>query len=276
MGGTFIKQTAINPDQSYLLLAGQTKRVKVNFQNSNSVDYDPVSLSLTIYKPDATQYFTEIYSLSGDIEKDSTGNYYYDFTGDADVLGDWQFVWSWTDTSGGESFYGIQQIIVAPLHVYNVIPYLRNQLDKAQKDLNTVIGYNDVQSYMYLKGGITEINVRPPLTDFTFMSYPWTKYQQLALDTATFVGLQAQGMLAIDTDANYSMQGNSFTIDHWSKISGFLSLLQNRINQNLKFLKINYITTGSVKVERGPGYRQASLFSASPTGTSFGNLLGVR
>lgn len=261
-----------------ILLADQKKRVKIEFRDTNSVYYNPTSVTLTVYKPDFTQMVQETYSgTSTYVKRESTGIYYMDFDTVGLDIGDYQFVWTWQDSVGGEMHYGVQYVFVVLVQVYGVFPYLRNQIDKAQKDLNTIVGYNDVQLWMYTKGGLQEINRMPPNTSFNFSDYPWNLHQQLLVDTATFVGLQSQGLCAIDSDANYSLQGNSFVIDHWSKISSFLSMLQTRINLHLKQFKVNYLTRiGGVKAERGPGFRQVSMFQAAPSGVSFGNILGVR
>lgn len=277
MPSTFPQNIVTNPSQSYLLLSGQSKRLKVEFKNSNEVYYDPYSLSLLIYKPDSTQYFSETYSLASTIKKEATGRYYIDFTGDTTLTGDYQFVWAWQDIVNGEAINGFQMVSLAPVQCISSFAYLRNQIDKARKDLNSEFGYNDEQLFMYLKGALSEINRVPPSTDLTFVTFPWSKQQQLIIDVATFVALQSQGLVAIDTDSNYSMNGNSFTVDHWSKISAYLSMLQTRVRASMISFKLGYLTRGgSVKVERGAGYRQMALWNAAPTGTNLGGYFPAR
>lgn len=276
MGGTFTQQTA-NPSQGFVVLAGQEKRIKVEFKDLNDVYYDPYILTLTIYRPDNSQYFAETYSLTSTIKKEEAGKYYIDFTGDVNSSGDYQFIWAWRDASGGEMFNGFQTVFMAPIQAIGAFPYLKNQIDKAQKDLNQVYGYNDSQLYMYLKGGLGEINRVPPQTSFSLVTFPWALHQQLLIDISTFTAIVSQSLLSIDTDANYSLQGNSMNVDHFSKLSSFMSTLSQRMNLSLTHFKLNYLTgAGSVKAERGPGFRQVSIFQASPAGTSFGNILGVR
>ncbi len=278
MPGTFIQQTPPNPTNTFLLIVGQKKRIKVNFKDSNNADYDPVTLSLTVYRPDASVYFTEIYSIAGpNIIKTDVGDYYVDFNGDSAYVGDYQFIWSWTDLVGGEQFTGVQQVSTMPIQILPLLPNLRNQVDKAFKAVNTIFGYNDENLYYYIRGAISRINIAPPNTTFGIVDFPYTYNQQLVIDIATFIALEAQGLCAIDTDANYSLQGNSMSIDHWAKISTYLSMLEKRADTELANFKLDYLTRiGAVKSERGPGFRQVSVFQASPSGTSFGNTLGVR
>lgn len=284
MPGTFTTNMDTNPDQAYLFLADHPRRVTVDFKNSNEVFYDPSEVSLTIYSPDRSELLTEVYSgTSTTIKKSDTGKYYIDFSATTDNTGDYQAVWSWKDTVDGEALTGFQSMHVAPIHMFNVFPYVKNQIDKAQKELLTVAGtgnviaYNDVNLYMYILGGLSEINRVPPGTALTIKTFPWDRSKQLLVDVSTFIGLQAQGLCAIDTDANYSMQGNTFAVDHWAKISSFLGMLNTRINLHLKQFKMDYLTRiGSVKIERGAGYRQHSIFNAAPKGVNFGNVLGTR
>jgi hypothetical protein len=252
--------------------------MKVNFQNINNVDYDPNTISLTVYKPNNDVFFTETYSGAGpNIIKASTGNYYVDFVGDTNNTGDFQFIWSWKDTVGGEQYTGVQSITTLPIQVLTIVPNLRNQLDKASLAINTIFGYGEENLYFYIRGAISRINIAPPNTSFTLQNFPYDVNRQMVVDIATFVALESQGLCAINSDANYSLNGNSMNVDHWSKISAYLSMLEKRADTELGNFKLDYLTRiGGVKSEIGVGARQSSIFSASPSGTSFGNFMGVR
>jgi hypothetical protein len=263
-----------NPEQTTVVLQNNEKRIKATFVDSNGVYYDPAELNLIIYNPSQTALVTETYPAGSNIQRDSSGNYYVDFT-QTSTEGEYTLQWSWRDLSGGEMFYSTQYLYVVNLHIVNLFPNLKNQIDKAQKDLG-IFGYTDANLYFYLKGGLSEINRVPPGTALTFYTFPMNTYSQLLIDIATFISLQSQGMCAIDTDSNYSMQGNSFVIDHWSKISAFMAFLHTRINEQLKQFKLLYLPGMSVGIERGPGFRSTQLWQASPGGTNFGNVLGTR
>lgn len=278
MSGTFTIQSIPNPTQTYLVIVGQTKRMKVNFQDANNVSYDPLIVSLTVYKPNNDVFFTETYSSAGpNIKKASVGNYYVDFLGDTNNIGDFQFIWSWTDSAGGEQFTGVQSITTLPIQVLTIVPNLRNQLDKASLAINSIFGYNDENLYFYIRGAISRINIAPPNTSFTLQNFPYDVNRQMVVDIATFVALEAQGLVSISTDSAYSLQGNSMNIDHWQKISAYLGMLEKRADTELMNFKLDFLTRiGAVKSERGPGWRSVSIFQASPSGSSFGNFLGVR
>ena len=263
-----------NPEQTTVVLQDNEKRIKAAFVDANGVYYDPTELNLIVYNPSQTALITETYGGGTNIQRDSAGNYYLDFT-QTSTEGEYALQWSWRDLSGGEKFYSTQHLYVINLSIVNLFPNLKNQIDKAQKDLG-IFGFTEANMYFYLKGGLSEINRVPPGTALTFQTYPIATYSQLLIDISTFIALQAQGMAAIDTDSNYSMQGNSFVIDHWSKISAFMSFLHARINEQLKQFKLQYLPGMSVKMERGPGFRSTQLWNAAPGGTNFGNVLGTR
>ncbi|MCK5615447.1 hypothetical protein KAR91_77000, partial [Candidatus Pacearchaeota archaeon] len=203
-----------NPEQTTVVLQNNEKRIKATFVDSNGVYYDPAELNLVVYNPSQTALITETYPTGSTIQRDSAGNYYVDFT-QTSTEGEYALQWSWRDLSGGEMFYSTQHLYVINLSIVNLFPNLRNQIDKAQKDLG-IFGFTEANLYFYLKGGLSEINRVPPGTGLTFQTYPIATYSQLLIDISTFIALQAQGMCAIDTDSNYSMQGNSFVVDHWS------------------------------------------------------------
>lgn len=271
---------SVDSDKNHIMLLGQEKRLQVQFLDTSSLPYDPVSVGITIYNPNSLEVLVEAYSVtSPNIKKYSTGVYYIDITSSlyGTTIGDYQLVWNWRDTSSNPQYSGFQSVFVVPIQVFSIFPYLRGQMDKGQKDMDTVYGYNDAQLYMYIKGGLSEINRVPPNTNYTLINYPYSIYQQLLIDIATYVGLTSQTLLSIDSDANYSLQGNSFTVDHFAKLSSFLASMRDRMNMSLKqfkFLQLERL--GAVKVERGVSYRQGILWSASPSGISFSNVMGVR
>lgn len=263
-----------NPEQTTVGLQGNEKRIKAAFVDSNGVYYDPVELNLVVYSPSQVALITETFPTGSTIQRTSAGNYHLDFT-QTSAEGEYALQWSWRDVAGGEMFYSTQHLYVVNLSIVNLFPNLRNQIDKAQKDLG-IFGFTESNLYFYLKGGLSEINRVPPGTALTFNTFPALTYSQLLIDVSTFIALQSQGMCAIDTDSNYSMQGNSFVVDHWSKISNFMAFLHARINEQLKQFKLMYLPGMSVKLERGPGFRQISLWQASPPGANFGNTMGMR
>jgi len=275
-GIEFVRPGFQNPEQTYIVLNGNEKRLKAAFVDVNSVYYDPYELTLQVYDYGKTLVINEtiLPPLVGTyIKRDSAGNYYVDYT--TTIAGDYDIVWSYRDVSGGERFYASSYLYSIPIHVNSLFPLLKNQIDKAQKELG-IFGYTDSNLYLYLKGGLSEINRFSPETSLNFVTYPWQDYSQLLIDAASIYSFFSQGIISIDTDSNYSLQGNSFTVSHWEKISTLLTMMNDRINKQLYPFKMKFAYKGSVRVERGAGFRQQSLFSAAPPMTNFGNVLGTR
>lgn len=280
MAGTFVAQSVTNPMQTYFVFTGQTKRVSVNFKNVNDVDYDPSTVNLTIYKPDFTILLNENYSGSSpNVKKSSVGDYYIDLTSNGADYGDYQFIWTWQDTSSSQTLNGFQMVSSVPIQVIMAANYLRNQLDKYQKETELApIGYNDEQLFMAIRGGLDNINRFPTQTSYTLVTYPWSTDKQLLIDAATIVALQSQSIFSIDTDVNsYSMQGNSMSVDHFNKIQSFISHLQSQLDKNMRYFKLSMITRnrGQVLIQRNANFRSQLAFTHSPSNLSWG-ALGIR
>lgn len=276
-GIEFVRPGFQNPEQTYIVLNGNEKRLKATFVSSLGIYYDPYELTLQIYDYGKNLVIAEtiLPPLVGTyVKRDSAGNYYVDYT--PIIAGDYDIVWSYRDQSGGERFYASSYLYSIPIHVNSLFPLLKNQIDKAQKELG-IFGYLDSNLYLYLKGGLSEINRVPPTTALTFVTFPTDVYSQLLIDVSTFVALQSQGLCAIDTDVqNYSLQGNSMNIDHWTRISAYLAMMQASINKALWSYKLAYSYKGTVRVERSANFRSQALFSSSPSGLNFGSTLGTR
>lgn len=277
-GIEFIKPGFQSPDQTYIITKNNEKRIKATFLDAYAINYDPYELRVKLYDASNRAAIDEtvLNGATGTyIKRSSTGNFYMDYT--PTNAGDYFIEWLYRDVIGGELFTEQSYLYSLDIQLMGLFPQLRNQIDKAQKDFNTIFGYSDVNLYLYLKGGLSEINRVPPATMLSFVTYPYNIYNQVLIDISTQISLQSQGLLAIDTDSNYSLQGNSFTIDHWAKISTFMSLMNTRINEQLKTMKYAIgLPNAGVKLERGPGFRQVALWQSSPSGISLGNNLGVR
>ena len=265
-----------NPEQTYFVSQNNEKRIKSAYIDSNGVYYDPFEITIQAYS-DSTLLYTEtiIPPLNGTyIKRDSAGNYYIDFTQTTNT-GECSFIWKYRDISGGEAMYATQYLNVAPIQLINLIPNLKNQIDKSQKDSNTIFGLTDSNLFYYLKGGLSEINRVSPTTSFTFSSYPYQSYSQLLIDVSTITYMMSTGMLACDSDSSYTLQGNSFVVDHVSKLNSLMTTMFANVNAAVRVFKLNYAGSAT-KVERGANWRGGILFNSSQNGINFGNFLSTR
>jgi hypothetical protein len=160
---------------------------------------------------------------------------------------------------------------------------LRLQVDKARKSINDQIenidkptlqpaipllfGYADKNLIYFLERGIQFINSVPPYTGFTVDTFPFNQYGTILIDAATIAALESQGIFAIDTDYSYSLGGNSLVIDHFTKLSSFLSMLLSRFDKSLVSFKQQFRSKGLIVYQFMPGgVRSQRMLNAQPSG----------
>jgi len=284
------KQEITSPEGVFSVLIDQTKRLKVFFEDILMPEleveseptvqrYDPQVIEFIEYDPWDAELRTG--SLAGgEVKKAANGAYYFE-TRDADPparvdsdtadAGMQTVLWKSRRQADSEEDQELQYLIAYPLHVARLFPLLRSQIDKAQKDTSSTVGYTAAQMVIYLQAALETLNVQSPLTGLTMQNYPFQAFTQLLIDVATIIALQSQGIFAIDTDFNYSDSGFSFVIDHYSKISGFLSMLGSRLSTQIPNFKMSYASHGTLHVEMGPSYRLSVLLGAAPSGSLFRN-----
>jgi hypothetical protein len=128
-------------------------------------------------------------------------------------------------------------------------------------------GYQTKNLIFYLERGCQVLNSLAPYTGWTLESYPFQWYGSVLIDAATIAALEAQGVLAIDTDFNYSLGGNALVIDHFSKLSGHLQYLLARFQKEAVTFKQLYRTKGGILFQFMPGgVRSARMLNSMPGG----------
>jgi len=194
-----------------------------------------------------------------------------------------EYLASWQCTLAGETITNNIFIKSAPARMFARAAALRVQVDKARKSIsddienmdksefepavNFFYGYDDKHLIYYLERGAQYINLFPPYTAFTPISFPWAQYGMILTDGAVIAALESQGIFAIDTDYNYALGGNSLVIDHFTKISGLLGTLITRFDSNVTKFKQQFRSKGIVMFQWMPGgVRAARQLSAMPSG----------
>lgn len=166
---------------------------------------------------------------------------------------------------------------------YAYAAQLRPIIDKAQKSVSDLLENMDRTTFdpsiqfnfgvdlrsmcLYLDRGIQYINIVPPYTNFSVESFFFDQNGSILLDAALIAYLEVQSLFAIDTDYNYSLGGNSFVVEHFTKLNTFLSTLFQRFDKSLISFKQQFRAKGTVLCQITPGgMRTSRLLSALPSG----------
>lgn len=166
---------------------------------------------------------------------------------------------------------------------YAYAAQLRPIIDKAQKSVSDLLAnmdrttndpaiqFNfgvDLKSMcLYLDRGVQYINVVPPYTNFSVENFFFDQNGSMLLDAALIAYLEAQQLFAIDTDYNYSLGGNSFVVDHFTKLNSFLSTLFTRFDKSLISFKQQFRSKGTVMMQITPGgVRSQRMLNSMPSG----------
>ena len=229
-----------------------------------------------------TAVHTTTFTTDGgvDITHPSTG--VYQFSLDTSTY-DQEYLAAFSCTLAGEVINQNIYVKSVPSSLFARAAALRVQVDKARKSVTDEIdnmdrtnyepsvqfffGYDDKHLIFYLERGAQYVNLVPPYTALTPITFPWAQYGSILVDGAVIAALESQGIFAIDTDYNYSLGGNSLVIDHFGKISSLLGTLLSRFDSNLKMFKQQYRSKGTITFQWMPGgVRAARQLSAMPSG----------
>ena len=286
--------TVANNQPIELLLQNTTERIDIFVTDENGDAIDATALSLKIFDEWGTLLVQDNFltgygdppALPTHIVKPlgTTGQYYFPF-GDTSfdsknstaTCGEYLFQWRVVGASGTEPVHIVQVAKVVSVRTMRMVPKLRLIVDKAAKvvddnpDDPVFVGYTDSMLVQFLEGGLGWINAFQPYPMWgSIDAFPDVHWRVL-IDAAVCDALTSQEIFAVDTDVNYSDQGNVFVIDHQPKLSAILTATWNRLAAVVPPMKKHYLQSGSVRVEAGPNFRFAQMLSAAPRGSLFRN-----
>lgn len=211
------------------------------------------------------------------IVRADTGKYYIDWgpadreTGNPGTLA---FVWQATDNVGDMSTVA-QTARIVTTRTLTLLPGFRKLIDKSVKlvdDEDCFLGYTDAQLVQYLEEGLTLINAYQPYPTFQTLDQFPLSFVHVLQESALVAGVMSQTLFAIDTDIpSYADQGNSFVIDHGTKLAGFLNTISGRLDRIIPQMKLHFVRSGSLHIQAGTNFRLAQLLQASPNGAVFRN-----
>lgn len=189
-----------------------------------------------------------------------------------DLLAQWH-----VEVDTDEHIDFVQLVKVISPRVASMMTIFQKLIDKSAKlisedpDDPCFLGYTPADLLTYMENGLTLINAFQPypvwnrLDDFPII------HRQLLFDAALIVGLTSQELFAIDTDINYSDQGNVFVIQHHPMLQATSNVIWARLEKMVPAMKKQYVQSGSIHVETGPNFRLAQLLAAAPPGATFRN-----
>lgn len=264
---------------------GQTEPISIYVRNTLTQDLEDVagtsSFRLINISDDSTEDSGN-FSVSGSakITRVSTGIYQYSF--DASTYPN-EYILAFRLTMANEVVS--QDVFIKPVAAkyYAYAAQLSLQVDKSRKSISDDIenmdqsdftpstrfffGYDTKHYCFYLDRGVQFLNAIPPYTQLTVEYFPFSQYGTILIDAATIAALESQGIFSIDTDFNYALGGNSLVIDHWGKISGFLSHLLARFQKTAISWKQLYRAPGTVVYQYFPGgLRSQRVLNSMPAG----------
>ncbi len=212
------------------------------------------------------------------IVRQDTGRYYIDWgpaTRETGHPGTLAFVWQATDNTGDMSTVA-QTARIVTTRTLTLLPGFRKLIDKSVKlvdDEDCFLGYTDAQLVQYLEEGLTLINAYQPYPTFCTLDHFPQEFLHVLQEAALVAGVTSQTLFAIDTDIpGYSDQGNSFVIDHGTKLAAFLNTISGRLDRIIPQMKLHFVRTGSLHIQAGTNFRLAQLLQASPNGAVFRNV----
>lgn len=148
-----------------------------------------------------------------------------------------------------------------------MVDYLPNIEREGEAPLKIFWGYADANMIFYLERGMQYINAVPPYTYMGVDDFPFNTNGAILIDAATIAALEAQGVFSIDTDYEYSLGGNSMTIDHYTKLSGMVASIVERFQKEVLPFKNQFLTKGFLLHQFLPGgVRDMRFLSSLPSG----------
>lgn len=186
------------------------------------------------------------------------------------------FIWEVEDQANDLSVV-VQQARIVSGRTLSLLPGFRKLIDKAVKLVDEpdecFLGYTDAHLIQYLEEGLTLINAYEPYPCFSSLDHYPLEYLHILHESSLVAGVLSQTLFAIDTDMpNYSDQGNSFVIDHGTKLAALLNTISTRMDKLIPMMKLKFVSTGSLHVQAGTNFRLTQLLQAAPNGAVFRNL----
>jgi hypothetical protein len=271
--------------QRILAMPCKEHRVKI------ALEKRPYSISLDIMKNNKNfltgiRYPYEVRTLPdhGFSLTETTYNqyyiYYFDIPEGCAYLSEcsmFTLIWNIQKTPISSKDYIYRILDVPPTLILPLMTSLRMAIDKYQKQKNTVQAYQDSDLYEYLKRSREMINGYPPLTNWGFTDFPGVLSNYLLLGALVW-GLNAQHLLEVDLNFDFSGQTTTLSYNHEAGISTAYDRALSLFNENIAKAKMAYSRKSrpvGIIAGRPYSFRRAEHFVFRVDTMESGDLLGL-
>jgi len=268
-----------NPEQQLYTMVNEEFQF---LYRTKVVPYD-VTLTVIFGQNESTPVIENISKEAGNLETRTDGIwqvwYYKPSEKVLTIAGCYTAVWRVTETENSTPVTDFQIINVIPMAILQFIPSVRMVVDKMQKKIETIQAYQDSDIIQYLMRGLQFINSWFPTTYYDVNNIP-PALQMHWVMASSWYGLNAQHLLEVELQYDFSGQIDSFTFDHASGIESVLSRIMEYFSSTLGSTKNQIFRTshrvgvGAFRLSSYRGYGQNFVYPLRPNmGVMMGNIV---
>ena len=188
--------------------------------------------------------FSLIGDYKGDIQYAKDGDsyvLYYDLPAGVTLANTaYLALWQIQETQFSVPTTEFQILVAISSNVLPVITALRMLIDRFQKRLGRVQGYEDSDLLEYISHGLRMVNLSYPTTSFTLNQIPDDLLTHVTL-AAAWYGLNAQAILETDLSFNFSGQSVTLSVDRASALESHAGKLMEWYNSSIAPSKMAYV-----------------------------------
>lgn len=283
----------VNSRPSEIILQNTDQRVDILVVDTNGLAVNATALSLYVTDLGGTvlldtEFLPTLSSPQRIYQPPGTVGQYYVLWGDPSaaanmpdqtetaITQDLLFRWTVQVGAGNETIYQIQNVRIVSAYVMSMLGSFRLLIDKTAKEVSDnpqdpcYLGYTDWMLIDFLLGGLTYINAYQPYPVWCSLEEFPRIHLQVLFESALRVGLLSQELFAVDTDVeSWNDQGNSFVINHATKIANIGARLDARLDRIVPDMKRQYVDIGTVRTQVNGSYRLMATIAGAVPGTTF-------
>lgn len=167
--------------------------------------------------------------------------YYFDIPVSTLLEGsDYMVFWELRRTTGSQSEFLFDKVVCAHPTVLQHFPNVRMLIDKFQKRLGRIHGYEDPDIYEYLQRGREVVNSWYPPTYWQWSAFPPVLNTFIVM-AAAWWGLNAQYILEADMMFSFSGQTVTLDVDRTGALDSAIGRFNDFLNEHLTKAKVGIV-----------------------------------